>query len=206
MSERSRVPDSGETMRGAITIARHGRPALSRQGWLTARGWTEWWAAYDRSGLAEGEMPMPVLVEIAAEATVLIASPLPRARQTAGLVAPGREIEADALFVEAPLPAPPLPDWLKMRPAMWGILSRLVWWFGYHGGGESRRMAEARAERAVLRLEVLAREGDVLVCAHGWFNRMMGRALRRRGWRRVYDGGDRYWAWRRFIPPGGDGK
>ncbi len=84
---------------------------------------------------------------------------------------------------------------------MWGVLSRLAWWFGYDGGGESRRMAEMRAARAASRLEKLASEGPVLVCAHGWFNRMIGRELRRRGWRRVYDGGDRYWAWRRYHPP-----
>lgn len=182
-------------------MARHGRPALSRRHWLNARGWTDWWAAYDRSGLAAGETPIPILMEIAAECAVVVASTLPRAKETARLIAPERECLEDALFAEAPLPAPPLPDWLKMRPAMWGVLSRLCWWFGYDGGGESRRMAEARAEEAATRLETLARRGPVLVCAHGWFNRMIGRVLRRRGWKRVYDGGDRYWAWRRYHPP-----
>jgi len=199
MTDRSR--GSGRAGRGAITMARHGRPALSRREWLSAKGWTDWWAAYDRSGLAEGETPMPVLVDIASESDFVVSSTLQRARETARLVAPGREFEEDALFVEAPLPAPRLPGWLKMRPAMWGVLSRIVWWFGYHGGGESRRMAEARAEQAASRLEILAEHGDVLLCAHGWFNRMVGRVLRRRGWRRVYDGGDRYWAWRRYHPP-----
>ncbi len=188
-------------MCGVITIARHGRPALPRLGWFNARGWDGWWQAYDRSGLAEGETPMPVLMDIAQESAVLLASTLPRARETAELVAGGRVIEEDALFVEAPLPAPPLPGWWKMRPGMWGVVSRLGWWFGYHAGGESRKMAEARAEQAATRLESLAARGDVLVCAHGWFNRMIGRVLRRRGWRRVYDGGDRYWAWRRYQPP-----
>lgn len=189
-------------MPGAITMARHGRPALSRRQWLNAHEWTEWWAAYDQCGLAEGETPIPILMDIAEECAVVVSSTLPRARQTARLVAPGRELVEDPLFVEAPLPAPPLPGWIHLRPLVWGVLSRLIWWFGYDGGGESRRMAEHRAEMAASRLETLAQQGPVLVCAHGWFNRMVGRVLRVRGWRCVYDGGDRYWAWRRYHPPG----
>lgn len=204
MSDRSRA--TGEETRGAITMARHGRPALSRRQWLNAKGWAGWWSAYDLSGLAEGETPLPVLKDIASQSALVVTSLSPRARETAQVLAPGRDLVEDALFSEAPLPAPPLPDWFRMRPAMWGVLSRLMWWFGYAGGGESRRMAEARAERAAARLEALSREGPVLVCAHGWFNRMVGRALRRRGWRRVYDGGDRYWSWRRYKPPAKEGR
>ena len=38
----------------------------------------------------------------------------------------------------------------------------------------------------------------MLVIAHGFFNTMVGRALRRRGWRLVEDQGYRYWSSRRF--------
>ena len=50
---------------------------------------------------------------------------------------------------------------------------------------------------------LLARGRKVVVlCGHGWFNRMTRKILRRRGWQCVYDGGDSYWAWRRYEPPG----
>jgi hypothetical protein len=58
----------------------------------------------------------------------------------------------------------------------------------------------ARLEAAADRLEALSARGDVLLCAHGWFNRMLRGILRRRGWACIYDGGDRYWSWRRFQP------
>ncbi|MEM9285861.1 MAG: hypothetical protein AAGA39_08255, partial [Pseudomonadota bacterium] len=35
-----------------------------------------------------------------------------------------------------------------------------------------------------------------LAAAHGWFNRMLRRPLRKLGWVCVYDGGDKYWSYR----------
>ena len=37
-----------------------------------------------------------------------------------------------------------------------------------------------------------------MVLAHGFFNFMIGRALRRRGWRLVSSQGYKYWSTRRF--------
>ena len=45
----------------------------------------------------------------------------------------------------------------------------------------------------------LAENGqDVLVVAHGFFNTMIGEALKRRGWRCIEDQGFRYWSARIF--------
>ena len=48
-------------------------------------------------------------------------------------------------------------------------------------------------------LEELAASGeDVVVTAHGFFNFMIGRALKRRGWRLSLSQGYKYWSTRRF--------
>ena len=39
---------------------------------------------------------------------------------------------------------------------------------------------------------------DVVVLAHGFFNFMVGRALRRRGWRLTANQGWKYWSTRRY--------
>ena len=39
---------------------------------------------------------------------------------------------------------------------------------------------------------------NVLLCAHGWFNRMMRPVLKAQGWREVEDQGDQYWSYRRY--------
>lgn len=185
---------------GTIHMARHGQPDIDRRTPITAAAYHDWWARYQETTLMPGEHPPDQLVQIAGFASHLIASPLPRAQETMARVARGRPSLTDEIFVEAPLPAPPVPL-LKLSPRVWGGVSRVFWWCGYCDGQESRKEAECRAERAADRLVDLAAEGgDVLLCAHGWFNRMTGKVLRERGWKRTHDGGDSYWAWRSYVP------
>jgi broad specificity phosphatase PhoE len=197
------APREATQAHGSIVLVRHGRPALSRKVRLDWRGYRTWWAAYGESKLAPGQEPPEELRAIAATATKVLASPLPRAFETASQLAPGTPIVVDDLFVEAPLPAPQIP-YVRWRPGTWNVYSRVFWLFGYSASGESHKHAEVRAVEAAGRLEELARgENLVLLCAHGWFNRMIRKVLRARGWRCVYDGGDSYWAWRRYEPPAG---
>ncbi|MGD2132107.1 MAG: histidine phosphatase family protein [Maricaulaceae bacterium] len=190
------------SVRPAIILARHGRPALDRSQAMGWRDYKVWWSAYDEGGLVEGEGPPEALLAAARSAEVVLASPLTRSLETAHAVADGRSVVTDPVFVEAPLPPPPVPG-LKLKPGQWGVFARIAWWLGYSGGMESRRAAEARAEEAVDRvLSEAAPEGGpprtVLVCAHGWFNRMMRPVLLARGWRCVQDGRDHYWSFRRY--------
>ncbi|MEZ5996562.1 MAG: histidine phosphatase family protein [Hyphomonadaceae bacterium] len=190
--------DRRSTVRiGTIVIARHGQPHADRTVRIDHRGYREWWAGYDLAGLHPDERPPERLVQLAEASDVIYASTLQRAIHTAQMVAGGREIVTDPVFVEAPLPPPPL--WGKRRPGHWGVLARVAWWFGRHEQGESRREAEVRAEAAVATLTAQALRGqNVLLCAHGWFNRMMRPVLRAQGWREVEDGGDSYWSFRRY--------
>lgn len=182
--------------RGSITIARHGRPDKNRRESVDWRGYEEWWRGYDEAGLAPGQGPSDALLAEAEAAHRIFASTLPRAIETARAAAPGRDIEIDPIFVEAPLPPPPIAG--RFRAYTWGVFARVTWWHGMARGMESRREAEARAGDAVEKLVDAAQDGPVLLCAHGWFNRMMRPELKRRGYRCVKDGGDKYWTFRRY--------
>lgn len=182
---------------GSIVIARHGQPNADRRVNIDHRQYRAWWADYDRSGLHPDERPPEKLLKLARESDVIFASTLPRAMHTAELIAEGRRVVTDPVFVEAPLPPPPI--WGKYRPNQWGVYARVAWWLGRHDGMESRRDVELRAEAAVATLTAQALRGqNVLLCAHGWFNRMMRPVLRRQGWRDVEDGGDAYWSFRHY--------
>ena len=185
---------------GAIILTRHGKPALSRKCLLTAQGYGRWWADYERLGLFPGQTAPAALSGTAVAAGTLISSSRPRARESAALAAPGREVLVEPLFIEAPLPPPPLPEWIRLSPRFWGVVSRF-WWhvFNNHGGQETRVEAEARAERAADRVVTAAEGGrDVVVFAHGYFNHMVGAALKARGWRLTANQGFKYWSQRRF--------
>ena len=192
-------PDAAEQP-GAVILARHGEPALSRKLRLSADQYREWWADYEVGGLREGQEPPAGLKQTAERAGFVIASTRARSVETARAITFGRAFAEDPLFIEAPLPPPNWPGWLKLSPRLWGAISRFWWWFfNHHTGQETRAEAQVRAEEAARLLIDLATTGqDVLVVAHGFFNAMVGESLKRLGWRCVSSEGFRYWSARRF--------
>jgi broad specificity phosphatase PhoE len=190
---------AGAAPLGAIVIARHGEPALSRQVRLSAEEYRDWWASYEIGGILEGQAPPDHLKAAAGESDVIISSTRRRSIETAKLLADGREFDTDDRLIEAPLPPPPWPDWIKLSPRAWGVISRVWWCLGQHGDEESLGQARKRAADVARTLDELARRGeDVLVTAHGFFNAMIGSELRRLGWRCVKGRGYKYWSTRYF--------
>jgi broad specificity phosphatase PhoE len=187
---------------GAVILTRHGEPALSRKVLLSAKAYGEWWGRYELGGLKADQAPPTALKQLAARAGTILSSTRLRARETAQAVADGRPFVEEPILIEAPLPPPPLPEWIRMSPKLWGFTSRVWWWFfNHHAGGESRAEAEARADEAAVRLMALATDGrEVLVLAHGFFNTLIGRALKARGWKCTLDQGFQYWCMKRFEP------
>ncbi|MBL8548490.1 MAG: histidine phosphatase family protein [Hyphomonadaceae bacterium] len=186
---------------GWIAIVRHGRPKADRSVRIDWRGYEQWWAAYQEAGLMEDQAPPERLLRLADDAHTLFASTLMRAKETAAAVAAGRAIIEDPIFVEAPLPPPRM--FGRRRPGHWGVLARISWWMGGARDEESRTEAELRAEAAVATVTARALRGEnVLVCAHGWFNRMMRPVLTRQGWRCAEDHGDSYWTYRLYRKRG----
>jgi broad specificity phosphatase PhoE len=190
-------------MAGAVILARHGEPALSRRILLSAAGYRDWWGRYEQLGLKPGQTPPRELVAFATAAGAVFASTRERSLESARAVTGGRPFTSDPLYIEAPLPSPPLPDWFRLSPRLWGVLSRFCWQaFDYHDGQESYGEARLRARAAARALTDAAAGGqDVVLIAHGYFNFMIGRVLMAQGWRRTLDQGFKYWCARRFEPP-----
>lgn len=193
-------PKSVALRPGAIVLARHGEPDIHRKVMLTAHGYRDYWSRYELLGIRPGQKPPAELIEQTARAGAIISSVRNRSIESALALAAGREFERTPLFVEAPLPPPRWPAFIRMSPKVWGFIARFWWWFfDHHEGQETRREAEARAERAADLIIELAEGGcDVVVLAHGFFNFMVGRALRRRGWRLTANQGWKYWSTRRY--------
>ncbi len=191
---------SGKPRAGSIVLARHGEPALSRKVRLNAQQYREFWATYEVLGLLPGQSPPKTLMAFVERCGSLVASTRLRSIESAEKLAHGRAFARDPLLVEAPLPPPNLPAWIRLSPSVWGFLARVWWWFfNHHEGQETRRQAEVRAGEAAAMLERLAGQGEeVVVLAHGFFNYMIGRALKRRGWKLVHSEGWKYWSMRRF--------
>jgi broad specificity phosphatase PhoE len=178
---------------GRIIIVRHGRPqVIPKEGPpMKWRDYKAWWDKYELSSLKEGQCcPEPLLKEIREDA-IILSSARRRAIETAGHLGRGREVKHDPMFNEAPLP-PPRINLIPMRPKNWNKWARLLWMMGHSGGEEHVRDAKRRAAKAA---EDNAGR-DVVLAAHGWFNRMLRPQLKKRGWVNVHDGGDKYWSFR----------
>jgi len=194
------APASLKARTGAVILARHGEPAISRKVRLSAQEYRSFWARYEVMGILPGQAPPALLRQCVEGAGEMITSTRLRSIESAQALAPGREFARHEMLIEAPLPPPSLPSFIRLSPRIWGFLARCWWWFfNHHEGAETRREAEARADEAARMLAAKAAEGhDVVVLAHGFFNYMIGRSLRRMGWRMTASQGFKYWSTRRF--------
>ena len=187
-------------MAGSITIARHGEPALSRKVKLTAAQYADFWARYEVGGLLPGQTTPPHLAEESMAATAIYVSTRRRALESARILIGDQMIIEDARLIEAPLPPPPFPRWLRLSPKLWGFFARFWWWwFNHHAGQETRAEVTGRVREMAQIFSDRADAGDqVLVVAHGFLNFMLGIELLRLGWRKVWGRGYKYWSTRRF--------
>lgn len=185
---------------GCVVIARHGEPALSRQIKLSAAGYRRWWAAYEEGGILDPHKAPVGLLEMARKADVIFASVRQRAVETAEAIVQGKHFIRDPMFVEAPLPPPPWPEFIRLSPKLWGGIARAYWWLGRHDGQETRPQAEVRARAAAERLSAEADAGrNVVLLAHGYFNHMVGKEMKRLGWKLAAGRGYKYWSARRYV-------
>jgi broad specificity phosphatase PhoE len=198
--------------RGArIILVRHGRPHLPLRPRTGHRGFADYIDAYEAAGLDPENLPPQELSDLVKELDHVFTSDRPRSYQSAQALAPHATLQADPLFAEAPLAAPRIPL-LKMRVPKWAVVARVLWHAGYHPEIEDYRKAKQRASQAAdILIEKLINGGDavperpsererleksanaVALVAHGYFNAMIGRQLRQRGFTRTGAHRVRYW-------------
>jgi broad specificity phosphatase PhoE len=176
-----------------IVLIRHGQPHIALSLRTGHAGFSDYIDAYERAGLAPSSLPPQELRDLLKELDQVFASDRPRSRQSAERLVPHAELKMDALFAEAPLASPYFP-FLNMRVPKWAVVSRILWHVGFHPRIENPRQARARAARAADILIARARKsGMAVLVAHGYFNWMIGRNLRKRGFGRTGTHRARYW-------------
>jgi broad specificity phosphatase PhoE len=181
-----------------VILVRHGRPALPLRPRTNHHGFRDYIDAYEAAGLDPESLPPQELSDLVKELDHIFTSDRPRSHQSARALAPHAELEADPLFAEAPLASPRIPL-LKMRVPKWAVVARVLWHAGYHPEIENYRKAKHRAARAAdilidkLRQQSGKTASAVALVAHGYFNAMIGRQLRQRGFKRTGAHRVRYW-------------
>jgi broad specificity phosphatase PhoE len=196
MNERLSLPARAEpeaSRRLRIILIRHGQPDIALAPRTRHRGFASYIDDYEAAGLAPSSLPPQELRELVKELDSVFTSGKPRAHQSAQRLLPDVRLIADPLFVEAPLASPPVPL-LNLKVASWAVASRILWHLGFTPGIENYRKARARAAQAADKLTAQAqRSGTAVLVAHGYFNWMIGRQLKKRGFTRTGMHQARYW-------------
>jgi broad specificity phosphatase PhoE len=176
-----------------IILIRHGQPKIALAPKTSHRGFRDYIDAYEAAGLEPSSLPPEDLRDLVKELDAVFTSGKPRAHESAARLAPHAQLIADPLFVEAPLASPPLPL-LQLQVPKWAVMSRILWHAGFTPGIENYRRARHRATQAADILVGRARStGMAALVAHGYFNWMIGRQLRRRGFVKQGSHQARYW-------------
>ncbi|HEX3430674.1 MAG TPA: histidine phosphatase family protein [Rhizomicrobium sp.] len=193
-------PDAPDAVAGAgseraerIILIRHGQPDIPVAPRTSHHEFRSYIDAYEESGLDPQSAPPEELQDLVGELAAVFTSGKKRADDSARALAPHAELIADPLFVEAPLAAPRIPL-LKMRIPKWAVVARIFWHAGYHPEIENYRRAKHRATEAADILVARARsDGAAALVAHGYFNFLIGRELRRRGFAKSGSHRARFW-------------
>src|SRR5438270_5589534 len=94
---------------GAIVLARHGEPALSRKVKLSAAQYRDFWAKYEVLGIVPGQTPPDALRLVVETAGTVVSSTRLRSIESVALLTSTRTVAQHEVLIEAPLPPPRLP-------------------------------------------------------------------------------------------------
>jgi broad specificity phosphatase PhoE len=125
-------------------------------------------------------------------------SKLKRARDSARLLGI-KEIDSIELLNEAELPYGFLEN-ITLPVALWGILIRLVWFFGYNNNSESYKDFRKRIIKAREYIESFSTKSNhIAVIGHGFTNLYLKKELKRNNWLHVINNdGHNYWSYDSF--------
>jgi len=176
-----------------IILIRHGQPRIALSPRTSHAGFRTYIDSYEEAGLDPQSAPPAELSDLVKELGEVFTSARPRASESAKLLAPHADLVIDPLFAEAPLASPKIPL-LKMTVQKWAVVSRVLWHAGFHPGIENYARSNKRARDAANILMTRARkDGAAALVAHGYFNFLIGRELKRRGFRQTGAHRAKYW-------------
>jgi len=165
-----------------IILARHGPVSASLRARIAGHQFAEFINELQASGLVSNASPPLESLSLAQAAAILVTSDLFRSVQSAQLLAPGKLAISDSVFREVHVPAT-FRSSVVLRRSTWIVIARVLWLCRTWPGIESRIAARDRAVDAARRLEQLVEQyGSVFLVGHGYFNQLIARELRARGW------------------------
>jgi len=169
-------------MSTTITLIRHGKPAITPQGWISSSDLSQVISHYQSARIAGDSFPPEDVQVLVQSAKLVFTSDLPRAMHSAQILEPTilpisnpifREVE---FWLECPIN-------IRLPFHAWIFLDRLLLSLGYSPHSQSQANNKERVRKAARLLEQQSHEtGSVVLVGHGITNLFIARELKKRGW------------------------
>ena len=174
-----------------IILVRHGKPILERFGWGKSHRARQFFQDYDAALVKElggHTVCKDVLV------SKIFASTLPRAKTSAKLLFPNKDVVTSHQFRELEREVPKTNMILPLK--IWTVLARINWFIGRHTNRiENKREGIDRVSKNAIFLEEKAYEFETIVLvAHGFHNRLLKIYLKKTGWKLILKGNGSFWS------------
>jgi len=178
-----------------ISLIRHGKSQLIKNDKITGLEFNKWVEKYDYLGVIEESTYPSATLEKVATANIIITSDLKRAVESARLLNPVTKIISDPLFRETELPSNSSQSFnVKLKPSIWAIVLRILWFSGFSYECESLKQAKFRANKASQQLVEYANEyKSVVLVGHGFFNMLIAKELQKKGWKGTRKRDAKHW-------------
>lgn len=185
------IPDPGDSI-SQIILIRHGKPLLNKKGKFNSRDARDYAHLYDQVGVNKFD-PHKICF-INSKIDTVYSSSIRRAENTAELIFRNEEvIISNKVFREFEKEIIPIP-FLSLPLDFWLVYARTLWYLRlHHENIESVREAKERSREASSFLrDQSMKDQNVVLVAHGLFNRKLCKDLERNDWIKVYSNGNDY--------------
>ncbi len=164
-----------------IILIRHAEVNINTNSFAYAFELKKWLDIYNHAEIKKDFVSKSEISNIFNRSDKILCSGLKRSYDSVALYAKTPH-QQNELFNEAGLPYANW-RWVKLPLALWAIVFRVMWLFGYKKNGESLQEAKSRAKKATDKLiNFCEEELTVTLLGHGLMNRLIGKELIRRGW------------------------
>lgn len=178
-----------------ISLIRHGKSLWTEDKPITSREFKNWIQKYNENGVFEEETYPSETLKIVENTKLIMTSDLIRSIKSAEFLNPGITSKAEPVFRETELPTPLTNLFgLRLKPSIWAVILRCLWFCGYSSNCESFNEAKIRAQKASNLLIKYAQEhAEIVLVGHGFFNMLIATELKKTGWKANKKTSSKHW-------------
>lgn len=177
-----------------ITLFRHACVDIKKYGKISACDFGLWIDEYNTSNIKESVQNRDTIFKILDEADIIFCSELKRSIESVNLFDKSAT-HINELFNEVELP---YASWsfIRLKPSLWLIIFRILWFLGYSKNVESYHSAKKRAKLAAkMLIDLSNNDKNIILMGHGLMNKLIIKELLVCNYTKTRSSGNKNWSY-----------